>query len=185
MNRKAIAGVWDAQNIMMGSNRLKQPLPLPELENIDPFLLLHHIGPGIQEVGTPPLLDVGAHPHRGFEPVSFIFSGELHHRDSRGNDSIISAGGVQWMTAGMGIVHSEQMSKEFLEKGGQFEMIQLWINLPSSMKMVQPKYQGFDRGAIPCFNAQDGKVQLNVIAGVYEGLKGPIESLDKYFCLYA
>lgn len=177
MDRKSILKIWSSEEIMMGTNKLKQPLPLPELEHADPFLLLHHIGPEEQKPEEAPILDVGAHPHREFEPVSFIFSGELHHRDSRGNDSVIKAGGVQWITAGMGIVHSEQLPTTFLEQGGKFEMIQLWINLPQQYKMVQPNYQGFEESDIPTFYVSDEKGRLNIIAGQYQGLKGPIDSL--------
>jgi hypothetical protein len=123
------------------------------------------------------MLDIGGHPHRGFEPVTFIFKGEVHHRDSRGNDSVIKSGGVQWMTAGMGIVHSEGAPKSFIEKGGQLELIQLWVNLPSKLKMIQPRYQGRQREEIPAFVDPEGKVRLNVIAGKYQGLEGAVDSL--------
>ncbi len=176
MAKKLIEEIVTSDEVMMGPTRLKQPLPSVHIKDADPFLLLHHIGPIEQVTDGPPVLEVGAHPHRGFEPVSFIFSGELHHRDSRGNDSVIGAGGVQWMTAGMGIVHSEKLSKEFLTKGGVFEMIQLWVNLPQTIKMTEPVYQGFERSAIPTFNSQEGKVQLHVIAGEFKGLKGPVNS---------
>ncbi|MEZ4686976.1 MAG: pirin family protein [Bacteroidia bacterium] len=83
------------------------PLPIAGIRQVDPFLLLHHFGPRTQQPGGQSLLDIGAHPHRGFEPVTFIFKGEVHHKDSMGNDSLIKAGGVQWMTAGSGVVHSE------------------------------------------------------------------------------
>ncbi|MGB0838632.1 MAG: pirin family protein, partial [Chitinophagales bacterium] len=107
----------------------------------------------------------------------FIFKGEIHHKDSRGNDSLIQAGGVQWMTAGRGIVHSEGISKAFHEKGGDLEIIQLWINLPAVHKMVQPRYQGFQADEIPHFISEDGKARLNVISGNYADLKGAVDSL--------
>ena len=176
MQKRSVNRIILAQDIMMGPIALKQPLPTTSMDQIDPFLLLHHAGPLKQEPFERNVMDVGPHPHRGFEPVTFIFKGGIHHKDSRGNDSIIYAGGVQWMTAGMGIIHSESLPKSILEEGGDIEIIQLWINLPKSQKMVQPKYQGFQRDEIPAFIDQDGKVRVNVIAGNFQDLKGPIES---------
>lgn len=179
MKNRSIKRRIQAQNIHMGGMTLKQPLPLQDLEQVDPFLLLHHGGPKAQEAGGRNVLDVGPHPHRGFEPVTFIFKGAIHHKDSRGNDSVIHAGGVQWMTAGMGIVHSEGLPQEFLEEGGEIEIIQLWINLPAKYKMVQPRYQGFQATELPVFETQDGNASLQVISGSYQNLKGPVESLTE------
>ncbi|MEM7103655.1 MAG: pirin family protein [Bacteroidota bacterium] len=177
MKKRSISRIVTSPEVMMGPIKLKQPLPVAGLNQIDPFLLLHHTGKKHQPAGGKNIMDVGAHPHRGFEPVSFIFEGEIHHKDSRGNDSVIGAGGVQWMTAGQGIIHSESAPKSFIERGGNFEMIQLWVNLPSHLKMVQPKYQGFQRDEIPAFIDQNEKARVNVISGKYKGLTGPIDSL--------
>lgn len=177
MKNKKINKVITSKEVMMGPIKLQQPLPIAGLEQVDPFLLIHHAGPKVQDPGGKSIMEVGAHPHRGFEPVSFIFKGAIEHKDSRGNHSVINAGGVQWMTAGMGIIHSEGPPKEFIDEGGEYEMIQLWINLPQHLKMVKPKYQGFQKEAIPTFTDHDGKVQLNVVSGEYKGLKGPIGSL--------
>jgi hypothetical protein len=166
-----------ADDIRMGDIKLKQPLPTRELKQVDPFLLLHHVGPLDQQPGERSVLDIGGHPHRGFEPVTFIFKGKVHHRDSRGNDSIINSGGVQWMTAGMGIVHSESAPKEWIEEGGELELIQLWVNLPSHLKMSKPRYQGFQVNDIPVIEMDHGKIQINVISGQLMGRKGPVESL--------
>ncbi len=176
---KKINQIIDSQEVSMGPIRLKQPLPVRGVSQVDPFLLLHHLGPKVQQPGGQPKLDIGNHPHRGFEPVSFIFSGEIHHKDSRGNDSVIGSGGVQWMTAGRGIVHSEGLSQAFVEKGGTFEMIQLWINLPRALKMEEPNYQGFQAASIPTFEDQDGRVSVNVVSGNYRELEGPVHSLTK------
>ncbi len=177
MKKRSIKKVVLSPDVQMGPITLKQPLPIGNIQQIDPFLLLHHIGPKTQTPGGKKAMDIGAHPHRGFEPVTFIFKGEIHHRDSRGNNSIIKAGGVQWMTAGMGIVHSEGIPQSFIEKGGSLEIIQLWVNLPSKFKMVQPKYQGFQQAEIPAFIDQNGKVRVNVIAGNYGEWEGPVDSL--------
>ena len=116
----------------MGRFRVRQPLPHQRINNIDPFLLLHHAGPTPYFAGSRPSAEgVPPHPHRGFEPVTFVYKGGVHHRDSRGNDSVIGEGGVQWMTAGMGIIHSERPPAELTENGGDQEIIQLWVNFKS------------------------------------------------------
>ncbi len=165
-----------ASDVMMGNVHLKQPLPIGEFNQIDPFLLFHHIGPKHQVAGERSVMTIDGHPHRGFETVTFIFDGEIHHKDSRGNNQRISGGGVQWMTAAKGIVHNERVSQEFLNKGGDLQIIQLWINLPSELKMNQPKYQGFQKDAIPEI-IEDG-IHINVISGNYINTTGPINSLS-------
>ena len=176
MQLKKIKRVIMPQIIQMDGNELLQPLPLASMDQFDPFLLLHHSGRVYQPADERPVMDVGPHPHRGFEPITFIFEGAIRHQDSRGNDSVIKTGGVQWMTAGMGIVHSERLAKSFLASGGHLEMIQLWVNLPQKFKMVQPNYQGFQREEIPFISKADGS-RINVISGNYEGKDGPVASL--------
>jgi redox-sensitive bicupin YhaK (pirin superfamily) len=133
---------YEAQAIRMGHLPVMQPFPLPRLQQLSPFLLLHHFGPRKVLPGVDPL-GIDAHPHRGFEPVTFLFQGEIEHRDSRGNEGVLKVGDVQWMTAGRGIIHSEKASRAFVEAGGTLEGIQLWVNLPAEHKMVQPAYQEF------------------------------------------
>ncbi|HET9056020.1 MAG TPA: pirin family protein [Chitinophagaceae bacterium] len=175
MMRK-IANIIKAQPTMMGEILLHQPLPTQKIEQISPFILLHHLGP--YEFGPDNMaLDIGPHPHRGFEPVTFVFSGEINHHDSRGNKSIISSGGVQWMTSGMGIIHAEYASKRFRKTGGKLEAIQLWINLPAKLKMIQPNYQGFQKEDIPYKELNNERGQVNIISGSWNGLVGPIESI--------
>lgn len=154
---------------------VRQPLPRGGMSYLDPFLLLHHMGPvhlpgghRPQEHGFPP------HPHRGFEAVTFVYRGGVHHRDSRGNDHVVHAGGVQWLTAGMGIVHSERPPRTLAEGGGEQEIIQLWVNLPARDKWVQPRYQGFDAGAIPRVTYDDGRVIVQVMAGSLGDTVGPV-----------
>lgn len=154
---------------------VRQPLPRGGLSYLDPFLLLHHMGPihlpgghRQQEYGFPP------HPHRGFEAVTFVYRGGVHHRDSRGNDHVVHAGGVQWLTTGMGIVHSERPPRALVEKGGDQEIIQLWVNLPAKDKWVQPRYQGFDAADIPRVISDDGGVTVQVMAGGLADVTGPV-----------
>ena len=150
--------------VNMGPIRLRQPLPTQGIENVDPFLLLHHYGPyAISEFNNP--FDLGPHPHRGFEPITLLFKGEQLHRDSLGNEMLVKAGDVQWTTAGRGIIHAEGPTKEFVKKGGDLEGIQLWLNLPAKDKMMTPNYQHLSEKKIPKLVSNDKKVQLNIIAG--------------------
>jgi len=163
---------------MMGNFRIAQPLPTKVVRQVDPFLLLHHAGPKYHHPGDKGL-NVEAHPHTGFEPVTFVFEGEVEHRDSLGNKSIVKSGGVQWITAGKGIVHSEKASAEFLTRGGDFEIIQLWINLPARLKKTDPQYFGLDESDIPYYQSEDTKTRLNIISGQYQGITGPISSVTE------
>jgi len=161
--------------VNMGPIRLRQPLPTKGIENVDPFLLLHHYGPyAISEFNNP--FDLGPHPHRGFEPITLLFKGEQFHRDSLGNEMVVKAGGVQWTTAGRGIIHAEAPTKEFVKKGGDLEGIQLWLNLPAKDKMITPNYQHLEDEEIPKITSKDQKVQLNIIAGNQSDVYGKIQT---------
>ncbi len=177
--KKEISSIIKSQQVMMGSIEIGQPLPSPGYEQVSPFILLHHGEP--KNVAPGEGINVPPHPHRGFEPVSFVFSGELEHNDSLGNKSIIGAGGVQWTTAGSGIIHSEKASEKFNQQGGEFEMIQLWINLPKKLKMIAPSYQGYNRDDIPFYIENNARV--NVIAGELNGKKGPFNSITNITAL--
>lgn len=172
---KAIQHVVPSPLVNMGPIRLRQPLPIQGIENVDPFLLLHHYGPyAISEFNNP--FDLGPHPHRGFEPITLLFKGEQFHRDSLGNEMTVKAGGVQWTTAGRGIVHAEAPTKEFVKKGGDLEGIQLWLNLPAKHKMMPPNYQHLEDEQIPKVFSDDEKVQLNIVAGNQNGVFGHIKT---------
>ncbi|MGB0897378.1 MAG: pirin family protein [Flavobacteriaceae bacterium] len=173
MKLNTIKHIGRSDLVQMGAIQLRQPIPSKNIERIDPFILLHHYGPyEISRDNNP--FDLGPHPHRGFEPITFLIQGEQLHRDSLGNSSIVKAGDVQWTTSGRGIIHAEGPTKEFIEKGGVLEGIQLWLNLPSEKKLMQPKYQHV---AFQDFNSvsEDGnKVSVQVIAGEYNGVGGKI-----------
>jgi redox-sensitive bicupin YhaK (pirin superfamily) len=161
--------------VNMGPIKLRQPIPTNGIENVDPFLLLHHYGPyAISEFSNP--FDLGPHPHRGFEPITLLFKGEQLHRDSLGNDMVVKAGGVQWTTAGSGIIHAEGPTKDFVKRGGDLEGIQLWLNLPAKYKMMTPNYQHLEDEQIPKIFSEDKKVQLNVIAGNQNDESGLIQT---------
>ncbi|MCL5424573.1 MAG: pirin family protein [Gammaproteobacteria bacterium] len=157
----------------------RRPLPGPGLDQLDPFLFLNHHGPQTYPANNQGL-PFGPHPHRGFETVTFILEGSLAHADSAKHQSVINAGGVQWMTAGSGIVHAEISPPEFLREGGPLEILQLWINLPASLKMSEPRYVGLQQGSIPAI-ALPGGGELNLIAGEWQGSAGPIETLTGVF----
>ncbi len=169
---KVLKRIVPAEGIRMGPNLVKQPLPAPGLRQVGPFILLHHFGPTTVHPGEP-ALDVGAHPHRGFQPATILFQGALRHRDSLGNDGVIQAGEVQWITAGSGIIHSERVSDQFLAAGGTLEGIQLWVNLPARHKMMAPGYQEVRADEIPIVTIDD--LNLRVIAGEIYETKGPVK----------
>ena len=146
--------------------------PSEELNKfITPFVMLDYASPKEFSPTNQPR-GVGEHPHRGIETVTFAYQGEVEHRDSSGGGGIIKPGDVQWMTAGKGVVHDEFHSKDFSKKGGVFEMVQLWINLPKKFKMINPKYQAIRSGDIPTISL-GSRTKLRVIAGKFEEAKGP------------
>ncbi len=137
---------------------------------ISPFLLLDYGAPKEWQPGAGKR-GVGEHPHRGFETVTFAYQGAVEHRDSHGGGGIIKAGDVQWMTAGSGVVHEEMHAKDFTQEGGLFEMVQLWVNLPSHLKMVDPRYQALKDESFPRLTL--GSTQARLIAGDLAGVDGP------------
>ena len=146
--------------------------PSEELNKfITPFVMLDYASPKEFSPTNQPR-GVGEHPHRGIETVTFAYQGEVEHRDSSGGGGIIKPGDVQWMTAGKGVVHDEFHSRDFSKKGGVFEMVQLWINLPKKFKMINPKYQEISSGDIPTISL-GSRTKLRVIAGKFEGAIGP------------
>lgn len=157
----------------------RRPLPGPRLPLLDPFLFLNHHGPQTYPPNNRGL-PFGPHPHRGFETVTFILDGELAHRDSAGHESVIRAGGMQWMTAGRGIVHAELSPESFLRDGGPMEILQLWLNLPARLKMTAPRYVGLQADEIPIIDAGDG-ASLQLIAGERDGVRGPVDTLTGVF----
>jgi redox-sensitive bicupin YhaK (pirin superfamily) len=143
-------------------------------KEMSPFLLLDYGGPK-EFPPTEERLGVGPHPHRGFETVTIVYEGEVEHRDSSGGGGKIGPGDVQWMTAASGLVHEEFHGREFARRGGRFEMVQLWVNLPKKDKMAPPRYQGIVDASIPSV-ALEGGGTVRVIAGEYRGKKGPAET---------
>src|SRR5450631_85891 len=141
-------------------------------ENLSPFLLLDYAGPAQFTPTTRPR-GVGVHPHRGFETVTIVYQGEVEHRDSTGAGGHIGPGDVQWMTAASGILHEEFHSQEFTRTGGTLEMVQLWVNLPAKDKMSEPRYQTVLNQDIPIVLLPEGAGKVRVIAGEFDGHRGP------------
>jgi quercetin 2,3-dioxygenase len=139
-------------------------------KEISPFLMLDYAGPSHFEPSKR-AHGVGQHPHRGFETVTIAYQGSVSHRDSAGNSGTIYPGDVQWMTAASGVVHEEMHAQEFAEKGGTFEMVQLWVNLPKAVKMSAPRYQGITKEQIPVVPLGTSG-QARIIAGELDGVKG-------------
>jgi quercetin 2,3-dioxygenase len=173
--RRTIKRIMPAQQVNMGGIILDQSLPMRDVDKIDPFLLVHHWADTLQSGKRENEGGVGPHPHRGFSPVTLIFKGAIHHRDSLNTSSIIEAGGAQWMNSGKGIVHSERPPKALAESGGDFEIIQFWANTPASRKMEPAKYQPLEAKDTPNICSPDGKVNMGVVAGKVGEVEGPIE----------
>lgn len=177
---RSIRKIYKAINAPMGNLITFRALPTNEIESIDPFLFLNHHGPQVyapDNTGLP----FGPHPHRGFETLTFILSGDVMHKDSGGGNSTIKAGGIQWMTAGSGLIHAEVSSEAFKKAGGEVEILQLWLNLPARLKMTAPHYVGLQKDQIPQLSLGQGKVKVNVISGNWgeQGeINGPVNSLS-------
>ena len=149
-----------------------------DMQRMSPFIMLDynskfHFPPSNEPKG------VGVHPHRGFETVTIAYKGKVAHHDSTGNTGVIGEGDVQWMTAASGILHKEYHEEEFSRTGGEFQMVQLWVNLPAKDKMSTPKYQGITNDQIQKFTLADNAGEIEVIAGEYQGLKGSASTFTK------
>ncbi len=172
---RSVRAVIDSTHTFEGAGfPVTRPFPTEELMDFDPFLLLDEMGPMKLAAGE----DTGApeHPHRGFETVTYLFEGEMEHRDSQGNVGRLKPGDVQWMTAGAGVIHSELTPTEFTKAGGTLHGVQLWVNLPSKDKMTKPRYQDIAASKMPIVTSSDGLVQVKIIAGESLGAKAVIET---------
>src|SRR5947209_2171592 len=173
---RTVAGIVNSIETLEGAGFLvRRPFPKASFSEFDPFLLLDEMGP----MNVAPGAAKGApdHPHRGFETVTYILSGEMQHKDSQGHAGKLSAGDVQWMTAGAGVVHSEMPSAEFQRTGGTLHGFQLWVNLPRQRKMMRPRYQEIPSASIPSARTEDGLVTVRVIAGESLGARAVIETV--------
>ena len=151
-----------------------QPLPHRDFRFANPFIVLHHLLPEHITPGT--VRRIHPHPHRGFAAVTLMLQGEGYHKDNQGEETVIKAGDVQWMFAGSGLLHSEGPTASLLKNGGEYALIQLWINSPARLKNTAPSYQLAQRQDQPLIPTAAG-ASLRLIAGQYEDLKGPLQGL--------
>src|SRR5437588_2994246 len=180
---RTVAGVVNSIETLEGAGFfVRRPFPKASFSEFDPFLLLDEMGP--MELAPGQAKGAPDHPHRGFETVTYILSGEMEHKDSQGHAGKLSAGDVQWMTAGAGVVHSEMPSAEFQRTGGTLHGFQLWVNLPQQKKMMQPRYQEIPSASIPVARTDDGLVSVRVIAGESLGARAVIETVTPIMYLH-
>ena len=167
LNSRKVVQLFKAERVTEGAGvRLKRSIGMPDMDYVDPFLLLDEFksdNAGDYIAGFP------SHPHRGIETVTYMLAGVMHHEDSSGASGDLSAGGIQWMTAGRGIIHSE-MPKQ---KNGLLWGFQLWVNLPANKKMSAPRYQNVESEKVPVVKRDDGTV-IKVIAGRIDNVRGPV-----------
>jgi redox-sensitive bicupin YhaK (pirin superfamily) len=175
MKYRSVTKIFTARPSQDGDGvALRRAFPGADLMDLDPFLLLDHLGPTSlapgEARGFPP------HPHRGFETVTYLLDGEMRHRDSWGNHGTIGPGDVQWMTAGSGLVHSEPPGETLVREGGTLHGFQLWVNLPKKDKLASPRYQDTASSDIPVVRNPQATVTAKVIAGETLGVKGVIDT---------
>lgn len=174
MSARPLLSVHKARREDIGDLVTRRPVPGPGLEQVDPFLFLNHHGPQTYPPGNHGL-PFGPHPHRGFETVTFILAGNLAHRDTGGGESVVEAGGVQWMTAGRGLIHAELSPESFKREGGPLEILQLWVNLPARLKMTEPNYIPVAAEEIPAVEPAPGVV-MRAVSG---SERAPVSSLTE------
>ena len=172
---RTVLGIVNSIETYEGAGFLvRRPFPKASLSLVDPFLLLDEMGP--MELAPGEAKGAPDHPHRGFETVTYMLSGEMEHKDSRGHAGRLKPGDVQWMTAGSGVIHSEMPSTELLRDGGRMHGFQLWVNLPSRDKMMKPRYQEIPGSQIPKATSADGLATVSIIAGEAMGKSAVIET---------
>src|SRR5258706_1480331 len=172
---RTVAGIVNSIETLEGGGFLvRRPFPKPSFSDFDPFLLLDEMGP--MDVAPGEAKGAPDHPHRGFETVTYMLSGDMEHKDSSGHAGRLKSGDVQWMTAGAGVVHGEMPSAEFMRTGGRRHGLQLWVNLPHRDKRIKPRYQQIPGSRIPKATSPDGLVSVSVIAGEAIGAKAVIET---------
>ena len=174
MTNRALDHIITAERTVEGGGFVvRRPFPTARVSHIDPFLLLDEMGP----VDYAPGKAIGApeHPHRGFETVTYLMHGAMEHRDTTGAVATIRPGGVQWMTAGSGVVHSELPTTDFLHSGGRMHGFQLWVNLPAASKMIPPRYQGFESEELRRVSLTNGG-EVRVVAGTVMGVTGAVQT---------
>ncbi len=164
--------IINAPEVMMGDIKLRQAIPVNNIEQISPFILLHHFDKEMKPLEAG--FNVPPHPHRGFSPITFMYEGAVEHEDSLGNKKVIHDNEVQWINAGRGIIHSEKADKDFVEKGGRYQGIQLWVNTPKAKKLQPASYQPITADEIVLIEKEG--VEFRLVSGTYMDKKGPADS---------
>lgn len=182
-NRTVSRVVPGVRTLEGGGVEIRRAFPIEQLDGIDPFLLLDHMGPIDYAPGQ--VTGFPDHPHRGFETVTYLLEGQMQHKDSFGNRGLLEAGDVQWMTAGSGLVHSEMPGPDLVRKGGRLQGFQIWVNLPRRDKMAKPRYQELKSTQVPVAVSPGGDVKVKVIAGESLGRRGVIESRTPILVVHA
>ncbi|HUJ27702.1 MAG TPA: pirin family protein [Myxococcales bacterium] len=182
MNRSVETVLPGLRTLEGGGFWVRRPFPTQIVDHLDPFLLLDQMGP--TDVAPGEAKGAPDHPHRGFETVTYVLSGEMEHKDSAGNAGSLGPGDVQWMTAGDGVVHSEMPSRKFQTAGGRLLGFQLWVNLPRADKRMRPRYQELKSAQIPSARSADGKVVVKVIAGESHGARAAVDTRTPIFYLH-
>ena len=147
--------------------------PAPNMRENDPFLLFDHFGPIEYKPGG--ASGVPAHPHCGFEAITYLLGGEVEHKDSWGGQAIIETGDIQWMTTGSGLIHSELVTEKFKKSGGIMQGLQIWVNLPQKNKKVKPWYQHIKKNKIPILKAYEG-IEIKVLVGKVKNINSLVET---------
>ena len=147
--------------------------PVPGMRENDPFLLFDHFGPINYEPGG--ATGVPAHPHCGFEAITYMLGGEVEHKDSFGGQAEIETGDVQWMTTGSGLIHSELVTEKFKKSGGIMQGLQIWVNLPKKNKKVKPWYQHIKKNSIPTV-LKNNNIEIKVLVGEVDGVKSKVQT---------
>jgi len=180
---RTVARMVDSIETLEGGGFLvRRPFPQADFSQFDPFLLLDEMGP--MNVAPGDAKGAPDHPHRGFETVTYMVSGEMEHKDSKGHAGKLRSGDVQWMTAGSGVIHAEMPSENFQRRGGAMHGFQLWVNLPRKDKMMKPRYQEIPLANIPQATTGDGLVTVRVIAGESLGARAMIETITPIMYLH-
>lgn len=171
--RKIVRVINSQRTTEGGGFKVRRPFPTSEVEDIDPFLLLDEMGPA--DYAPHKALGAPSHPHRGFETVTYLMDGAMVHEDSIGTRAVIKNGGVQWMTAGSGVIHSELPTDDMLALGGRMHGFQLWVNLSAERKMIPPRYQGYEANELAQVKLANGGI-IKIVAGEVHGATGPVET---------
>jgi redox-sensitive bicupin YhaK (pirin superfamily) len=180
---RSLARVLPASATLEGGGFLvHRPVPARGVEQVDPFLLLDELGPA--EIAPGKALGAPDHPHKGFEVITYVLSGDNEHRDSHGNRGRLRNGDVQYMAAGSGLVHAEMPSAEFLRDGGYQHGFQIWVNLARANKTMTPRYKDVPAAEIPVAHPAPG-VAARVIAGELFGVRGPVHTVTPWTYVHA